>query len=92
MFKHTLILTFLCTLSLQAQFTFDSNTPAAVANNIALDANITLNFSDNTKTASITAANIVITGRYTGILQVSFLVVAPKLLSLTLQLTLNPAK
>ncbi|TXD49042.1 FG-GAP-like repeat-containing protein [Polaribacter sp. IC073] len=68
MFKHTLILTFLCTLSLQAQFTFDSNTPAAVANNIALDANITLNFSDNTKTASITAANIVITGRYTGII------------------------
>ncbi|PQJ82139.1 FG-GAP-like repeat-containing protein [Polaribacter glomeratus] len=66
MFKHTLILTFLCTLSLQAQFTFDSSSPAAVANSIALDANITLNFSDNTKTASITAANIVITGRYTG--------------------------
>jgi hypothetical protein len=67
MFKHTIILSFFCTLALQAQeFTFHSSSPAAVANSIALDANITLNFSDNTKTANITAENIRITGRYTG--------------------------
>ncbi|TXD49044.1 FG-GAP-like repeat-containing protein [Polaribacter sp. IC073] len=64
--KASLVVSFFCTLSLQAQFTFDSSSPAAVANNIALDANITLNFSDNTKATSITATNIRITGRYTG--------------------------
>jgi hypothetical protein len=64
--KVSFVLTFFCTLVLQAQFTFDSGIPAAVANNIALDANIILNFSENVKVTSITAANIRVTGRYSG--------------------------
>ena len=50
-------------LTTTAQFTFDSRTPAANANNIALDATIVLNFSAAAKAWLITASNIRIKGR-----------------------------
>ncbi len=58
--------------SIHAQFTFDSSTPAALTNSVALDATITLTFSENTNSGSVTASTIVIRGRNTGIISGSF--------------------
>jgi hypothetical protein len=54
--------------TITAQFTFDSSTPAAISNNIALNATIVLNFSAAVKSSSITAINIRIRGKNTGII------------------------
>ena len=53
-------------------FTLISKSPTAVSNSVALNSDITLNFSASTESSTIIADNIIITGKNTGIIAGSF--------------------
>ena len=53
-------------------FTLISKSPTPVSNSVALNSDITLNFSASTESSTIIADNIIITGKNTGIIAGSF--------------------
>ena len=67
-----LVLIFFSNAVIGQSFTLSSKSPTPVSNSVALNSDITLNFSASTESSTIIADNIIITGKNTGIIAGSF--------------------